>query len=361
MKQEKNDDLIPLSDISESGKEKPWKEKKLANVILKEIYRTLYEDRENSSYNKKASRLDKCGVRLYYNVFKGFKENKEGLLEEKVYEKLKTMESCRVRLCPLCAWRRARKIHSHVRKIIDAVEKEKEYAYLMLTLTVPNCKSYELSDCLDKLLDGIHSLMKYKRVKSAVKGWYRGLEITHNVNTESKSYDTYHPHFHMILAVDKSYFTDQSRNGYIPHGEWLGLWQKAMKDPTITQVNIKRVTPDKSKGQTVIGAVCEVTKYTVKESDYVLPYDWDLSCDAVATLDFALNNRRLVAFGGIMKKWHKKLNLDDEVDGDLIHDDDSSVGDELIGVNCYVWNVGYQQYFLFDEKNGVYEKKSKRI
>ena len=43
-------------------------------------------------------------------------------------------------------------------------------------------------------------------------------------------------------------------------------------------------------GDGIVSAVCEVAKYTVKASDYVLPTDWELSCETVATLDRALVN-----------------------------------------------------------------------
>ena len=76
-------------------------------------------------------------------------------------------------------------------------------------------------------------------------------------------------------------------------------------------------------------AVCETTKYTVKNEDYILSNNWQLTLESVATLDKALANRRLVAFGGVMKEWHKKLNLDDEIDGKLIEEGED-INRELI-------------------------------
>ena len=70
--------------------------------------------------------------------------------------------------------------------------------------------------------------------------------------------------------------------------------------------------------------------------------------DSVEVLDKVLTNRRLVAFGGVMKEWHKKLNLDDEIDGNLIEDGETSNG-EIIGEVCAFWNVGYQQYIIVED------------
>lgn len=72
----------------------------------------------------------------------------------------------------------------------------------------------ELKDELDKVLYGFKKLMLKSEIKKAIKGWFRGLEITHNTDKKSQSYDTYHPHIHMILAVRKGYFTGKE---YIKH------------------------------------------------------------------------------------------------------------------------------------------------
>lgn len=98
------------------------------------------------------------------------------------------------------------------------------------------------------------------------------------------------------------------------------------------QVDVRKVKAKAEKGKDsndIIGAVCETTKYTVKNEDYILPNNWQLTLESVATLDKALANRRLVAFGGVMKEWHKKLNLDDEIDGKLIEEGEDING-ELI-------------------------------
>ena len=109
----------------------------------------------------------------------------------------------------------------------------------------------------------------------------------------------------------------------------------------LPQVNVKRV-----KGNTA-EAVAETAKYSAKDSDYVIEKDLDLSMNVVETLDYALQRRRLVSFSGIMKEWHKKLNLDDVEDGDLIHieiDKDSELENEQIKIETYAWNVGFMNY-----------------
>lgn len=349
-----------LSDKSSIGKERPWREHKIENMTVEQAYRGLAECSSEADYwTKKSERLQSCGMHLWFNIFS------DGNGGEKM--KIKHAESCRVRLCPLCTWRRSIKIHTHMRKILEHMQEENKYQYILVTLTVPNVPGDKLNDKLDELMKAWNRLQTYKRYKTAVKGWYRGLEISHNVQkwqgkwVKTKNgkqrfvmffdengnkipnpfYDTYHPHFHCIMAVSKSYFDSRD---YIPQVEWLEMWRKATRDNSITQVDVRKVKPKKGADPTdIIGAVCEVTKYTVKNGDYILPKDWNMTLSSVEVLDKALANRRLVAFGGVMKEWHKKLNLDDEIDGDLIEDGED-VNGELIGERCAIWYVGYQQY-----------------
>lgn len=323
-----------LVDESATGKRRPWAKHKMENMTVSECYYDLSNEilNEKDYWYKKYERLQGCGNRLIFNIYSK---------EEKRKMKVKHAESCRVRLCPLCSWRRSIKIYTHSRKIIEQMQAENKYCYLFLTLTVPNVSAEKLNVTIDDVFKAWNRLAGYKRFENSVKGWYRGLEITHNINPESKSYDTYHPHFHCIIAVDKNYF---KKSDYINRDEWLKMWQKATKNNNITQVDVRKIKP-KNDNETndIIGAICEVTKYTVKNSDYIIPKNWQLTKDTVKILDNVLANRRLVAFGGAMKEWHKKLNLDDEIDGELIEDGEEINGQPIEEVT-YCWNVGYQQY-----------------
>lgn len=365
-------------ELQEVFLEKRWGKHKVENRKVERCYRMLANrvDEDSVYWSERADRLRDCGTHLWGNLFSVGKDSE--------IFKITHTESCRIRLCPLCAWRRSIKIQVHTRKILEAMHAERDdYEYLLVTFTVPNVKGEELSAKITDMMKAWNRLQTYKRYKQAVIGWYRGLEITHNtkkykmgyselekkvvhiVDDEGNyllnpSYDTYHPHFHCIFVVNKSYFTSRD---YIEHDEWLTMWQRAMRDSSITQVDVRKIKPKKSVsdesrdfGEKIISAICEVAKYTVKSADYILPWNWELSCDAVAVLDKALMNRRLVAYGGVMKEWHKKLNLDDEIDGNLIEDGETPNG-ELIGEFCAVWNVGFQQYIV--KRFPVSEKEQK--
>ena len=87
-----------------------------------------------------------------------------------------------------------------------------------LTLALKNCKINELQDTIELMLKSFKKFVnrdifkqKGKGAKGTIKGWFRNLEIT--FNQEDK---TFHPHFHIILAVEKTYFfKETSPNEYI--------------------------------------------------------------------------------------------------------------------------------------------------
>lgn len=304
-----------LKDIGRNGKERPWaKHKKEAEYIA-----VAYKEIGNE---KKFERIMNCATYL------GFKQTTEEV------KKLKEANFCRVRLCPTCAWRRSLKTFGQMYKIISVAQKD--YAFVHLVLTVKNVYGDQLREELDKLSKSWDRLIKYKDVKNVVKGYYRATEVSHNVDVKSKSYDTYHPHFHCIIAVNKSYCTSRD---YLKKAKWISLWKKAARLNYDPDVYVERIKSDK-----VEGAIAELSKYTTKYEDIILPEKWNITKETVKVLDKALENKRFIAFGGVFKEIHKKLNLDDIEDGDLIHLDEDATTDENKETIYYTWNSGYSQY-----------------
>lgn len=114
-------------------------------------------------------------------------------------------------------------------------------------------------------------------------------EGDHNPN-----YDTYHPHFHVILAVNKSYFTSRD---YLKQEKWLEMWRECMNDDSITQVDIRKV---RSSEKSENGAVLEVAKYSAKSNElYVLQSVFEIFYRA-------LKSRQLLTFNGLFKEYVKK-------------------------------------------------------
>lgn len=303
---------LVLEDISSNGRVKPW-------AVFKEMNEYLAIAYEDINFNKTV-RLRNCASWLEYQV----------QLDGKM--RLINASFCRVRLCPICQWRRALKTYSQMIRIVEAFQQQ--YSYVFLTLTMKNLSSDSLSDGLDRLIKGFNRLMKYRTITQAIKGFYRGVEVTHNL-TEN----TYHPHIHVLLAVSSGYFKSKE---YIKHETWVELWKKALQIDYKPMVNVKRVKSKTAK------AIAEVAKYTVKPDEVIIPDDWDLTIETVRILDQAFDNRRFIGFGGVFKEMHKRLNLSDvESDSaDLIHEDDININEDVDYSVVYAWESGYKQYRL---------------
>lgn len=299
-----------LNDTSASGRKRPWAEYKIDSSYIALAYDEVDP--------RKAERMRDCSSWL------SFCRKEDGTL------KLHDARFCRVRLCPICQWRRALKTTAQMLKVLDVASND-GYQFIFLTLTLRNCAPYELSDELTHVLRSFNRLIKYKRVAKAVKGFYRGCEVTHNWDK-----DTYHPHLHVILAVKPTYFNGQT---YISHDDWVALWKKALQVDYTPVVDIRKCYGGHKR-------VAEACKYAVKPDDILNYDDWDMTVDALRVLDKAFEKRRFIGLGGIIRDLHKQLNLDDIEDGDLVHVESQSAEDTPPEVVVYFWN-GYNQY----EKN----------
>lgn len=319
-----------------------WQKYKINSLPLSDSYLRISNKNNfkffKNYYLNKSLRVKDCGTFL---TFKEFIDNSL---------KLYSANFCQVRLCPMCAWRRSLKIFGQVSRIMDYFENNFEYRYIFLTLTVENVSSDLLSNELDHLFKSFILLTKRKEFRNISNGWFRCLEITHNWERND-----YHPHFHVIIAVNKSYF--KKSNQYLTQKQWAKLWQSCLKADYIPLVDVRVVKPDINNNKSYKTSIAEVAKYAVKYNDYILTvkdqknkdlknYSEDKTDEVVEILDKVLQNRRLVAFGGKFKEIHKKLNLDDSIDGDLIHTDNENElrNDLSYTLVRYQWNVGFQNY-----------------
>lgn len=221
----------------------------------------------------------------------------------------------------------------------------KHYDFLFLTLTSRNVYPEDLKQEINNLMTAFNKMTKRKIYKNSILGHFRGLEITHNIKD-----DTYHPHFHIVLVVSKSYFDNSKK--YIKQSEWVDLWQSCLKVNYKPIVDIRKFKAKNNK--TISTAVAEAVKYTVKSTDYIITdvnneVNEELTDKAVLTLDRAMANRRLTAYGGIMSDVYKYLNLDDPEDGDLVNTDNEEIREDLdYIIERYHWNIGYKQYIRIE-------------
>src|SRR5699024_2648537 len=154
---------------------------------------------------------------------------------------------------------------------------------IFLTLTAPNVPADELNDEIKHYNQSFQRLMQRKEVKQIVKGYARKLEITYN-----EERDDYHPHFHVLIEVSKSYFNKSKH--YISRDRWLQLYQQVTKNPFFIQVDVRKVRSLKEN------RIFEIAKYSAKDSDY-------LQDQKVFEVFYkALKGKRLIVFSGLFKE-----------------------------------------------------------
>lgn len=100
-----------------------------------------------------------------------------------------------------------------------------------------------MEDEIKNYNESFRRLSNRKHFKSIAKGYVRKLEITYN-----KKRDDYNPHFHVLIAVNKSYFTD--KRYYISQKEWLNLWRDVTGIDEITQVHVQKSNRTTTKNYT---------------------------------------------------------------------------------------------------------------
>lgn len=298
-----------------SGRVIDWRGRKLANEYLAMAFDEIHPHT--------AQRLRACASHLVYGV------------DDKGRKRLRRANFCRVRLCPICQWRKSLKLYGQMMRVMRYLAPCK-YNYIFLTLTVKNVKLDKLTDALRRITTAFNRLSKYDDFNHAAVGWYRGTEITHNLDIDSPDYDTFHPHIHVVIAVMPSYFTSRY---YISQAKWGELWQMALGVDYVPRVDVRKVKGNTAK------AVCEATKYSAKSRDYIILDDWDLTIETVKGLDAALKNRRLIGFGGVFMQARRQLEQEDVETGDLLHTDNAD-GDESKDqyYTSFGWHTGYCQY-----------------
>lgn len=323
-----------LLDVSTCGQELPWVQKRLSTERIAESYYRI-------GNNYKSNCLCGCGTFL---EFKKFTDGSQ---------KLNHANFCRVRLCPMCTWRRSLKVFSQISRVMDETVKQYDVEFLFLTLTIRNVDGPHLSQAISDMMRGYDKMFKRRVIMRTVLGSFRTLEITHNHRQRSKWFNTFHPHFHLILAVPKNYYKDF----YLNQEEWTNIWKESMNLDYEPICYIQKVKNTKSGADCVtpIDAIKEVAKYSVKESDLLVKNN-KLQDFVVSTLDGALDGRRLCSFRGIFDKIRKQMKLDDPEDGDLIITDGDSLRSDLEFILVrYRWNYSWSAYFEIDENNDFKE------
>lgn len=302
-----------LVDKNSKGKERDWRNRKIASLKLSEVFQSLeYKD----SF---IERVSSCAEALRFH------KQPDGRL------KLYQAYFCKNKLCQMCNWRRSMKYSYQTSKIVnEAIKQVPKGRFLFLTLTIKNVLGSDLNGALTQLTKSFDRLFKRKKVQKNLLGYLRSIEVTYN--EEKKDY---HPHIHVLLFVKSSYF--KNSDNYLSQEEWSVLWKQSLKVDYTPMVDIRLV---KDRGKGLHGAILETAKYPTK------PFKLSLeNAQVVDDLYNGLYRKRQLGYGGLFKEIKKKLVLDDAENGDLVHttdDTEVSEGTKIVAI----WNATKQNYFI---------------
>lgn len=309
-----------------------FRERKLYTRYLYQSYSRIHKKSNSSSFlnfDNKSDSVRSCAK------FLKFGHTATGTC------KLHKAYFCRDKLCPMCAWRRSKKIYNQVHTCVDFLKEN--YQFLMLTLTVPNVSASELPDTITHLNSSFARLIGRVAVKRICRGYLKCLEITYN-----RKRDDFHPHLHVLLAVDNNYFKSDF---YLKRDDFLLLWRESTRDNRITQVDIRKIhyNPNRPELSNISSAVAEVAKYSVKPSDYIFTDSQFLTDKVVYTFATVLHRRRLVSFGGVFEVARKHFGfVKDVFEDDLLHTDDNAKDGEFVAFSSYVWWGGRYHLYAFE-------------
>lgn len=311
----KNKNLQPIG--NENLKEclnKPTEKKLLMSDFIE-----FMEDK-----NLKLDRLKECG-----NFIK-FQSS-----EDKTKFILAGGNFCKNRFCPFCSWLKAKRTAFELLELIKVVEYTEKLAFIFITLTVPNVPKESLREEIENFNISFNRLWKTKEFKAFNKGFIRKLEVTYN-----EERNDYHPHFHLAVAVNKSYF--KSRD-YMSKRRLLELWQRATRNPAITQVDIKPCRMDTVK------QVMELATYSAKQGDLYS------SKEVFDGFYEGLFRKKLLVYNGIFKEYKKKIEVGEVDPAQVI--ELNQILEEATKEICLMWEKS--SYLLADERELPEEQRKK--
>lgn len=283
----------------------------------------FYEVSSDPTHKNYSKRIVDCASILKFS----FLDDDAG--ESKL--KLSNAQFCRVRLCPVCQWRRSMAWRARLFQNLPALlENHRNIQFIFLTLTVKNCDVSDLSETLSFMNEAFRKLRVRKEFVKCIKGFLRSTEVTKSSDGKA------HPHFHCILIVNKSYF--RSRD-YIKSELWAQMWMECLKVDYLPIIDVRKIKM--KNGMIEAKAVVETLKYTTKIEHLLDDKDWFL------TLTDQLFKKRFIATGGLFKDILKEeVSNQDMVTTGL----DNDIEDFNDAKSLYFgWNHSFRKYKKIDK------------
>lgn len=235
---------------------------------------------------------------------------------------------------------------------MEHLKKTYNYEFIFLTLTSPNVKGKELENEIKEFNKSFKRLSERKEFEKINKGYIRKLEVTYDnnkyitkelynkkrnyykfkdlkVGDSNPTYNTYNPHLHIVIAVNKSYFKSKD---YISKDKFLELWKECKRDKTITQIDVMKIDTNSKK------AILEVSKYATKDMDYLA------NKDVFNVFYNALKGKQIITYN---KAFKEALALFKDGELDYLKEVDNIYYEFLLS---YTFNFRSLSYNLFNLK-----------
>lgn len=213
---------------------------------------------------------------------------------------------CRDRVCPTCNWRLSLQQAVEMQNTLALINDIDQYKAAFFCVTIKNCQPADLKGTLERMSEAWNRLLNRKKPKRDFKGWARRVEITYNRDTR-----TFHPHYHVILLVPAKH----PDSLYDMAAMICEYWRSALRldyDPVTDFEWIEDLTAgglDENAAPNLHKAILETFKYTIKDNELS-----EMPLDLFRQFVEQIQNKRLTAYGGIIKEARAQLEYSDELD-----------------------------------------------
>jgi len=174
-----------------------------------------FAERVSSFDSKLAQRVEECA-----DIVK-FKECANGFLA------FKSARFCRVRGCPMCEWRRSRRVAKMVANAVKNFEGKPSNNWQQITLSIHPVPVCELSHAIDELCDGFSRLSRLKIWK--IKGGFRFIHLQWMENMVQPSIQ--------FLGLCPAGMTGKN---YISRDKWTRLWAQSIRLESVPGVDTQK-------------------------------------------------------------------------------------------------------------------------
>jgi hypothetical protein len=277
--------------------------KKTANLKLISKYETIGNKRQ-------AEKIDLCFNSFYTELYK----HKTQELEK---TKSNVFFTCKNKFCNLCCFIKSKKTFVKTFTALEEMKKDNiNFLGYHLTLTVKNPKVEDLTKTLTILNKAFHTfIQKMPELEKYLVGFQVGREVSQSA--EAKQAGEIHPHLHVLLLLDPSFYNPETRHRKITQKEFREYWKKCCQYYNIEawQIDFKPIKSridysdleEEKELDPFICAISEVAKYPAKPDDIQEMSDRDFRI-----LHKSLFRKRMISTGGKLKEYLKKTK-DEEI------------------------------------------------